>query len=95
MALADDLKAKLMSLSNSGIPVILFRDVIGTKEPSITFSLLLTVSLAAILSLSAPIATKLGLQYDQCKDLLMYVSLLYLGRKYQKGDLTVSGKDNQ
>jgi hypothetical protein len=38
-------------------------------------------------------ANTLGLNFDQCLQLLGYVGIGYIGRKYQKGDVTIEGKE--
>lgn len=85
MDLLDKLKEKLKVLTDAGVPIILARD---KGQPSITFTLMVVSGALAVASLFGNLSDTFGLKYDQCKDLLMYVSLLYLGRKFQKGDLT-------
>ena len=81
------IKEFIKTLNEKGIPTPICRDMV-TKEPSITYTMLIvafTLVVAASFKLGNDI---LGLDYDKCIQLLGYVGVGYIGRKYQKGSTT-------
>lgn len=80
-------------LNEKGIPTPIFRDMLSQK-PSITYTMLLVAFVITVLSSFKLGADTLGLDFDKCLQLLSYVGIGYIGRKFQKGDLTIEGKDN-
>jgi hypothetical protein len=86
------IKAFIKDLNDRGIPTPIMRDMISGK-PSITYTMLLVSFALTVLSSFKLGANTLGLNFDQCLQLLGYVGIGYIGRKYQKGDVTIEGKE--
>jgi hypothetical protein len=91
--LLQKIKAIIASLNEKGIPTPIMRDMV-TNKPSITYTMMLVSFVLTVLASFKLGEDKLGLNFDQCLQLLSYVGIGYVGRKFQKGSLTVEGKDN-
>ena len=88
------IKGVINTLNEKGIPTPIFRDMVSHK-PSITYTMLMVVFSLTILASFKLGEEHLGLKFDQCLELLSYVGIGYIGRKYQKGDVTVEGKEEK
>ena len=86
--MAAKIKGFLKQLNEKGIPTPILRDMVSMK-PSITYTMLLVSFILTVLSAFKLGAEKLGLNFNQCLELLGYVGIGYIGRKYQKGDVTI------
>jgi len=86
--LIEKIKGLIKTLNEKGIPTPIMRDMISGK-PSITYTMLLVAFVLTTLSSFELGSEQLGLKFDQCLELLSYVGIGYIGRKFQKGDLTV------
>jgi len=82
------IKGLIKTLNEKGIPTPIMRDMVNNK-PSITYTMLLVAFVLTILSAFNLGEEQLGLKFDQCLQLLSYVGIGYIGRKYQKGDVTI------
>jgi len=91
--LVDKVKGIIHSLNEKGVPTPIMRDMVS-GQPSITYTMLLVSFSMCVLSSFKFGQEQLGLQFEQCLQLLSFVGIGYIGRKYQKGDLTVEGKDS-
>lgn len=93
--LIGKIKGFIQKLNEKGIPTPILRDMASNK-PSITYSMFLISFVLVVLASFNFGADNLGLKFDQCLQLLSYVGIGYIGRKFQKGDLTVSkGSDDE
>jgi hypothetical protein len=90
--LIEKIKSAIKALNEKGIPTPIMRDMISGK-PSITYTMLLVSFVLTILASFNLGENQLGLKFDQCLQLLSYVGIGYIGRKYQKGDLTVETEE--
>lgn len=88
MDISDKVKEVIKKLNEKGIPTPIFRDMVSGK-PSITYTMLLVAFVITALSSFKLGADKLGLNFDQCLQLLSYVGIGYIGRKFQKGNVTI------
>lgn len=86
------IKNFVMVLNEKGIPTPVLRDMV-TGRPSITYTMLLVSFSLTVLASFKVGSDKLGLNFNQCLELLSYVGIGYIGRKFQKADLTVEGKE--
>lgn len=86
--LINKIKNLIKTINEKGIPTPIFRDMIS-KKPSITYTMLLVTFTVTLLSAFQLGSDQLGLKFDQCLQLLSYVGIGYIGRKFQKGDVTV------
>lgn len=82
------IKGVIKSLNEKGIPTPIMRDMVSGK-PSITYTMLVVAFALVTMSSFKIGATTLGLDFDKCLQLLSYVGIGYVGRKYQKGDTTI------
>lgn len=83
------IKGVIKSLNEKGIPTPIMRDMVSGK-PSITYTMLV-VAFALVAASSFKLgAETLGLNFNNCLELLSYVGIGYIGRKYQKGDTTIT-----
>jgi hypothetical protein len=89
--LVEKAKGIIHSLNEKGIPTPIMRDMVS-GQPSITYTMLLVSFSMCVLSSFKFGQEQLGLQFEQCLQLLSFVGIGYIGRKYQKGDVTVEGK---
>ena len=89
--LINKIKAFIQKLNEKGIPTPILRDMVSSK-PSITYTMTLISFILVLLSLFKFGETKLGLHFDQCLQLLGYVGIGYIGRKFQKGNETIEAK---
>jgi hypothetical protein len=80
----DKIKGFIKNLNEKGIPTPIFRDMV-TGTPSITYSMFLIAFVLVVASSFKDGAVLLGLDFDKCLQLLSYVGIGYIGRKYQKG----------
>lgn len=87
------IKVFIAQLNEKGIPTPIFRDML-TKQVSITYTMFLISFVLVILSLFTFGGEKLGLKFDQCLELLGYTGIGYIGRKFQKGTMTIEGKES-
>jgi len=86
--LINKIKGVIKSLNDKGIPTPIMRDMVSGK-PSITYTMLV-VAFALVTASSFKLgAETLGLNFNNCLELLSYVGIGYIGRKYQKGDTTI------
>jgi hypothetical protein len=92
--LIERIKNAIKALNEKGIPTPIMRDMISGK-PSITYTMLLVSFALTILASFSLGEEQLGLKFDQCLSLLSYVGIGYIGRKYQKGDVTVEAKEEK
>lgn len=92
--LLEKIKNIVRSLNEKGIPMPIMQDG-ATKKPSITYTLLVVAGVLTILSEFKLGQEQLGLNFDQCLQLLSYVGIGYIGRKYQKGDVTIEAKTEE
>lgn len=90
--LIDKIKGFINSLNEKGIPTPVLRDMVSAK-PSITYTMFLVAFVLTVLASFEVGASKLGLKFDQCLELLGYTGIGYIGRKFQKGNVTVEGKE--
>ena len=82
------IKEIIRALNERGIPTPILRDMVSFK-PSITYTMLVVSFVLVVLS-SFKIGTEtLGLNFSNCLELLSYVGIGYIGRKYQKGDTII------
>lgn len=86
--LIDKIKGVTKSLNENGIPTPIMRDMVSGK-PSITYTMLVVSFVLVTLSSFRVGADTLGLDFNSCLELLSYVGIGYIGRKYQKGDTVV------
>ncbi len=87
------IKALIKALNEKGIPTPIMRDMVSGK-PSITYTMMLLSFVLVVISSFKLGADSLGLNFDHCLELLSYVGIGYIGRKFQKGAVTVEGKGN-
>jgi hypothetical protein len=92
--LIEKIKGFIKALNEKGIPTPIFRDMVSGK-PSITYTMMLVTFVLTILSSFKLGEEQLGLKFDQCLQLLSYVGIGYIGRKYQKGDVTIETKEEK
>lgn len=92
--LLEKIKVFIKNLNEKGIPTPIFRDMVSNK-PSITYTMLIVSFILTVLSSFKFGTDNLGLNFNQCLELLGYVGVGYIGRKWQKGDTTVEGKDSE
>lgn len=90
--LLDKIKNLIAVLNEKGIPTPVFRDMVSSK-PSITYTMMLISFTMTVVSSFKFGSETLGLNFDQCLQLLSYVGIGYLGRRFQKGDVIVEGKE--
>lgn len=86
------IKALIATLNEKGIPTPIMRDMVSGK-PSITYTMMLVSFVLTVIASFRLGAEKLGLNFNQCLELLSYVGIGYIGRKFQKGSVTVEGKE--
>jgi hypothetical protein len=92
--LINKIKGVIKSLNEKGIPTPIMRDMVSGK-PSITYTMLV-VSFALVTISSFKVgADTLGLNFKNCLELLSYVGIGYIGRKYQKGDTTIQSESEK
>lgn len=82
------IKEFIKLLNDKGIPTPILRDP-ALGKPSVTYTMLLVSFLLTILSIFKIGSDKLGLDFNQCLELLSYVGIGYIGRKWQKGNISV------
>jgi hypothetical protein len=92
--LIEKIKGVISTLNEKGIPTPIMRDMV-TNKPSITYTMLLVSFTITVLASFKIGSDNLGLDFEQCLQLLSYVGIGYVGRKYQKGDLTVEAKEEK
>lgn len=90
--LINKIKAFINALNEKGIPTPILRDMVSGK-PSITYTMILVSFILTVLASFKVGADNLGLKFDQCLELLGYVGIGYIGRKFQKGNVTIEGKE--
>jgi hypothetical protein len=94
----DQLIARIKSfiddLNSKGIPTPIMRDMV-TGKPSITYTMMMVSFILTVLSSFKLGADNLGLNFNQCLELLGYVGIGYIGRKFQKGNLTIEAEDKK
>ena len=88
------IKAFIAAMNEKGIPTPILRDMV-TQQPSITYTMLVVSFALTVISSFKLGASVLGLNFDQCRELLGYVGIGYIGRKYQKGNLTIEAKSEE
>ena len=88
------IKSVINTLNEKGIPTPIMRDMISGK-PSITYTMMLVSFVLTILASFNLGEEQLGLKFDQCLQLLSYVGIGYIGRKFQKGDVTVETQEEK
>lgn len=87
----EKLKQLLKDMQDRGIPLLYLRDP-KTKEPSVTFSMMVVSFVLCVGAVIAKVAeSKLlgGLNFDYCLQLLMATGAGYLGRKFMSGNKTM------
>lgn len=92
--LSVKIKNFMKQLNERGIPTPIFRDMVSMK-PSITYTMLVVSFILVVISSFKLGSDKLGLNFNQCLELLQFTGLGYIGRKFQKGNVTVEGKETQ
>lgn len=93
--LIQKIKNFIALMNSKGIPTPILRDMV-TDKPSITYTMLLISFVLTVLSAFNLGSQTLGLNFNQCLELLGYVGIGYIGRKYQKGDVTIeSNSENK
>jgi len=92
--LIEKIKGVINTLNEKGIPTPIMRDMISGK-PSITYTMMLVSFVLTILASFNLGEEQLGLKFDQCLQLLSYVGIGYIGRKFQKGDVTVETQEEK
>ena len=92
----EKLKALLESIKAKGLDLtfLVVRDV-KTKEPSITYTFLLISGVMTIISLfdKVKLVSELGLNFTNCRDLLIVMCATYVGRKFTTGGTTAEKGD--
>ena len=92
--LIEKIKNTIKVMNEKGIPTPIMRDMV-TNKPSITYTMLLVSFVITVLSSFKLGAETLGINFDRCLQLLSYVGIGYVGRKFQKGDLVVEAKEEK
>lgn len=92
----EKLKAILESIKAKGLDLtfLVVRDV-RTKEPSITYTFLLLSGILTFISLFDKVkyVADLGLNFTNCRDLLIVMCATYVGRKFTTGSTTAEKGD--
>lgn len=83
------IKLFISNINERGIPTPIFRDMV-TGKPSITYTMFVISFVLVVASSFKVGADNLGLDFDKCLQLLSYIGIGYISRKYQKGDSTIS-----
>lgn len=93
--LISKIKSFISEMNSKGIPTPIFRDMV-TEKPSITYTMLIVSFCLTVLSAFKVGSSVLGLNFNQCLELLGYVGIGYIGRKFQKGEVTIeSNSENK
>lgn len=84
----EKIKQLIKDLQSKGVPLLYLQDP-KTKQPSITFTMMVISFVLCVAAVIAKVAeSKLlgGLNFEYCLQLLMATGAGYLGRKFQSGD---------
>jgi len=88
---------ELKKLQDKGIPLVFFQDY-KTKEPSVSFTMLIVSFMLCVGAVIAKVAeSKLlgGLNFEYCLQLLMFSGALYFGRNLSSGSVKMESKKDE